>query len=69
MEAETYQRALHLWPKWDESILSSRQALGYDPTWPVAETVAWIQEKYVEEIQPRARAELERMGLPANLQT
>ena len=50
MEAETYQRALHLWPKWDESILDSRQALGYESTWPVAEAVAWIQEKYVEEI-------------------
>ncbi len=68
MEAETYQRALHLWPKWDESILNSRQALGYDPTWPVAEAVTWIQEKYVEEIQPRARTELVRLELPANLQ-
>ena len=69
MEAETYQRALHLWPKWDESILASRQALGYDPTWPVAEPVTWIQEKYGEEIQPRARTELVRLKLPANLQT
>ena len=50
MEAETYQKALHLWPEWAESILSSRRDLGYDPSWPVAEAVAWIQEKYVEEI-------------------
>ena len=69
MEAETYQKALHLWPEWAESILSSRRDLGYDPSWPVAEAVAWIQEKYVEEIQPRARAELVRLELPANLQT
>ena len=69
MEAETYQRALHLWPEWDESILSSRRALGYDSSWPVAEAVAWIQERYGEEIQPRGRAELVRLELPANLQT
>ena len=48
MEAETYQRALHLWPEWDESIMISRRALGYEPTWPVAEGVVWIQEKYGE---------------------
>ena len=58
MEAETYQSALHLWPEWDESIPSSRRALDYDPSWLVAEAVAWIQEKYGEEIQPRARVEL-----------
>ena len=69
MEAETYQRALHLWPEWDESILSSRRALGYEPTWPVAEAVAWIETNYVESIESRARAELIRLKLPANLQT
>jgi hypothetical protein len=25
VEAETYQRARHLWPEWDESILNSRR--------------------------------------------
>ena len=69
MEAETYQRALHLWPEWDESILSSRRALGYEPTWPVAEAVAWIETNYAENIEPRARAELVRLELSANLQT
>jgi len=69
VEAETYQRALHLWPEWNESILSSRRALCYEPTWQVVEAVAWIEENYKEEIEPRARAELVRLALPANLQT
>ena len=69
MEEETYQRALHLWPEWDESIQSSRQTLGYDPAWPVTQAVAWIEEHYVEEIAPRARAELVRLALPPNLLT
>ena len=69
MEAETYQRALHLWPEWEESILNSRRALGYLPTWPVEEAVAWIETNYAEKIRPRARAELLRMELPANLRT
>ncbi len=69
MEAETYQRALHLWPEWDQSILGSRRALGYKPTWPVVEAVAWIETNYAKNIEARARAELVRMALPANLQT
>ena len=69
MEAETYQRALHLWPNRDESILTSREALGYQPSWPVEQAVAWIEANYPEAIEPRARAELHRLQLPANLQT
>ena len=67
MEAETYQRALHLWPDWDESVISSREALGYDTTWPVEEAVAWIEANYEEKIWPRAGAELLRLQLPTNL--
>ncbi len=53
MEAETYQRALHLWPEWDDSIRASREALGYDPTWPVDQAVAWIEANYQDRFSPR----------------
>ncbi len=28
MERETFERALHLWPEWEKSILDSRSDLG-----------------------------------------
>ena len=58
-----------MWPDWDESALASREALGYDTTWPMEEAVAWIEANYVKKIRPRAGSELICLQLPANLRT
>lgn len=67
MEPETFERALHLWPLWRESLEQSREALGYVPNWPVEKAVEWINANYGEKIRPRAEAELRRLDLPENL--
>ena len=67
MEHETFERALHMWPDWHESIRSSRLELGYDPKWPVAQAARWINENYSGRVRPNAESELERLGLPPNL--
>ena len=48
MERETFERALHLWPEWEKSIVDSRRTLGYDRTWPVDEAVRWINANYAD---------------------
>ena len=67
MERQTFERALHLWPDWHESVSRARLELGYDPKWPTQEAVSWIERNYPEKIRPRAEAELEKLGLPPNL--
>ena len=67
MERETFERALHLWPDWHESIEGSREKLGYDPGWPIERAVKWVEENYAERVQPQAVTELERLALPPNL--
>ena len=69
MDPSTYERTLHLWPNWNESIEESRLKLGYDPKWPIDEAVNWIEENYVPAVRSAARSELLRLNLPANLQT
>ncbi|MFQ5968650.1 MAG: hypothetical protein ACE5MI_13765, partial [Acidimicrobiia bacterium] len=67
MERETFERALHLWPEWHESISKSRKELDYDPRWPVERAVAWIEAHYSNRVRPTAEAELRRLNLPPNL--
>lgn len=68
MEADTLERALHLWQPWHESIRKSREELGYDPNWAVDRAVAWIEVNYEEVICPQAEAELCLMALPPTFQ-
>jgi hypothetical protein len=68
MEAETFERALHLWDPWRESIIKSRAELGYDPSWPVEKAVTWIDANYAEWVRPKAETELRRLRLPPTLQ-
>jgi hypothetical protein len=67
LEPETYERALHLWRPWGQSILKSREELGYDLKWPVEQAVAWINANYVKLVRPKGVAELARLKLPPNL--
>ncbi len=67
MERETFERALHLWPEWENSISESRRALGYDPAWPAKEAVKWIEANYPEPIRRTGEDELRRLNLPPNL--
>jgi len=66
MERQTFERALHAWDKWHESIEQSRKLLGYDPKWPKDTCLTWIEEHYPE-IQKQAEYELERLELPPKL--
>ncbi len=66
MKRQTFQRALHAWDKWDDSIERSRKLLGYDPAWPRDTAINW-KEKHYPEIRERAEDELRRLGLPPTL--
>ena len=68
MEVQTFERALHLWPDWGESIRTSRQLLGYNLELPQDERAKWIDQHYYPEIRAQGEAELKRLGLPPNLQ-
>jgi hypothetical protein len=67
MKRQTFERALHSWPEWHNSINKSREFLGYNPKWPETKCISWIEKHYNPEIRGRARSELERMGLPPTL--
>jgi hypothetical protein len=66
MEKKTFERALHAWDNWYESIEQSRKLLGYDPTWPRDTCIRWIEERYPE-IRKQAEDELRRLELPPTL--
>jgi hypothetical protein len=74
MERRTFERALHEWDKWHESIVQSRQLLDYNPKWSKDECINWIegqhgQERHYPEVREQALAELKRLELPPTLQT
>jgi hypothetical protein len=66
MEKKTFERALHAWDNWHESIEQSRKLLGYDPTWPRDTCIRWIEERYPG-IRKQAEDELRRLELPPTL--
>jgi len=66
MERQTFERALHAWDPWHESIDQSRRLLGYDPKWPKDTCLTWI-EKHYPKIRKQAEDELKRLELPPNL--
>ena len=66
MEKQTFERALHAWEPWYESMEQSRELLGYDPRWPKDNCIDWI-EKHYPEIRKQAEDELKRLELPPTL--
>ena len=66
MERQTFERALHAWDKWHESIKRSRQLLGYDPKWSRDNCIDWIEEHYPD-IRGQAEDELRKLELPPTL--
>jgi hypothetical protein len=67
MQKETFERAIHAWPEWHDSIERSRVALGYDANWPAEDAIHWIEENYPA-IRSLADKELRRLELPPSLQ-
>jgi hypothetical protein len=67
MKRKTFQRALHAWDKWDDSIERSRKLLGYDPAWPRDTCISWIENHYSTIIRKQAEDELKRLELPPTL--
>lgn len=66
MERQTFERAIHSWDKWHESIEQSRKTLGYDAQWTRDTCINWIEEHYPE-IRKQAIDELKRLELPPTL--
>ncbi len=66
MEKQTFERALHAWEPWYESMEQSRELLGYDPRWPKDNCIDWI-EKHYPGIRKQAEDELKRLELPPTL--
>lgn len=66
MERQTFERALHAWDAWHESIEQSRRLLGYDPKWPKDTCISWIETHYPA-IRKQAEDELKRLELPPTL--
>lgn len=66
MERQTFERALHAWNPWHQSIWHSREKLGYDPQWPKDTCISWIEEHYPT-IRRQAEDELKRLELPPTL--
>ncbi len=63
MERKTFERALHNWPDWHDSIEQSRNLLGYDPNWPKDKCLLWIEDN-VKAIRTQGESELNRLELP-----
>lgn len=66
MERQTFERALHAWKEWHNSIRQSRKLLGYNPKWPKDTCIGWIEEHYPA-IREQAEEELKRLELPPTL--
>lgn len=67
MERQTFERALHSWKEWHESIERSRETLGYDLRWKKEACIEWIEQNYPA-IKNQAQNELKKMDLPPTLQ-
>jgi hypothetical protein len=68
MERTTFERALHMWADWGESIINSRLILGYDPKWSKEQCLEWINRNYYPSVREQGEAELRRLELPPTLQ-
>lgn len=66
MERQTFERALHAWPEWHESIKKSRKVLGYRTWWPKKKRLAWIDDN-IRAVREQGEKELKRMELPTIL--
>ena len=66
MERKTFERALHSWPDWHDSIERSRKHLGFNVRWPINIRRGLIKKRYPE-IREQAEAELKRLDLPPTL--
>ena len=62
MERQTFERALHAWEPWYESIEQSRIELGFNPQWKKETCLKWIED-HKKEINDQAKSELERLQL------
>lgn len=67
MERQTFERALHSWEDWHQSIERSRETLGYDSAWKKETCIKWIEVNYPA-IKNQGQKELERLQLPPTLQ-
>ncbi len=68
MERQTFERALHKWNEWHDSIERSRKLLGYNPKWPRETCIGWIEEHYPA-VKEQAEEELKKLELPPTLRT
>lgn len=66
MERKTFERALHTWDNWNDSIERSRKLLGFNVGWPINIRRGLIKKRYPE-IREQAEAELKRLNLPTTL--
>ena len=60
MERQTFERALHMWDKWHESIETSRTQLGFDVKSPAEDRIKWIND-HVPEVREQAERELKKL--------
>lgn len=66
MEKQTFERALHMWDKWHESIETSRTQLGFDVKSPAEDRIQWIND-HVSELRAQTEIELKKLDLPPSL--
>ena len=66
MERKTFERALHAWDDWHDSIERSRKLLGFNVRWPINIRRGLIRKRY-SEIRKQAESELKRLDLPLTL--
>ena len=63
MQRKTFERALHTWPDWDDSVEKSRSLLGYDPKWPKDKCLDWIEANNIP-LKKQIESEFRRLDLP-----
>ena len=66
MKRKTFERALHAWDDWHDSIERSRKLLGFNVRWPINIRRGLIKKRYPE-IREQAESELKRLDLPLTL--
>ncbi|MFC1933313.1 hypothetical protein ACFLXU_06820 [Chloroflexota bacterium] len=66
MEKQTFERALHMWDKWHESIELSRSELGFDVNSPAEDRIKWLND-HVPELREQGGSELKKLDLPPSL--
>lgn len=67
MQKKTFEKALHKWPEWHNSIEQSRKLLGYRLRWSKKMRISWIEDN-IKAIRNQGKGELNRMELPPVLQ-